>query len=142
MTYSDPTDPFPETIFGGLSTASVLLNWERYAMDPSFSGQVPVIPRDRASQPSWSIYDSDESLTVVSGPGEFPVNPPSSHAASEVVARPTSPPTVPIPVLAKYLTLETVELADTESQASGQVSAKSTSVTNNVRTVTKVSVSD
>jgi len=139
---SDPEDPFPETVMGGISIKQVLLDLERFSIDPSHGGQISVRPRDPFCSPAWSINDSSSSsLLVRQGPGENIVANyyDSRHGPfqPEEPPRPVAP-VVEVPELKKYVEFTTVTLTDTASQIAGPVAAKSTSEATNTRTVLKV----
>ena len=138
---SDPSDPLPPTVMGGVLIYDFLLELEKFSADPSHGGQFSVEPRAPGATVAWSVHDSSSTLPVHDGPGEHIV---SDHywfhgrvggPASEV----ESAPEVPTPVLSKYVEYEKVIIADSFSQVSGVRSDKSTGETVNVRTVIKVS---
>ena len=139
MAISDPTDPFPSSVLGGIPIEEILLGLERFSADPSFGGQIAVERRGDNYPLAWSMNDStDQSLTVHQGPG--------SDLLDRIVdsrVRPPVPvsepaPVVPVPVLSKYVAFRTVTIADTTSQARGVNSALTTTETLNTRTVIKV----
>ena len=135
MTVSDPHDPFPSTVFGGMAIGDYLLDLERFSSDPSFGGQIPTEPRDRYNVPAWSIHDeSTRSLTVNSCPPD--------GVAPEVVREPERvplpSPQVPVPLVSKYVDLVEVTLSDNIAQARGPASILSTSTTLETRKTFKV----
>lgn len=138
----DPENPFPETVLGGISIKDVLLDLERFSIDPSHGGQISVELRGPYCPPAWSVNDSSTaSLLVRDGPGENIVrNYYDSKYGSFKPEEPPKPepPVVPVPPLNKYVTFTEVTITDTISQVAGPVSDKSTSKTENVRQVFKV----
>ena len=138
----DPEDPFPETVLGAVSIKDVLLDLERFSIDPSHGGQISVELRDPYFPPAWSVNDSSSaSLLVRDGPGENIVRNyyDSKYGPFKPDEPPKpSPPVVPVPTLTKYVAFNEVTLADTISQVAGPTSDKSTSEAENVRQVFKV----
>ena len=137
VTISDPHDPFPSTVFGGVCIDEYLLDLERFSSDPSFGGQIPTEPRDRHVLPAWSVHDeSTKSLIVHSCPPDGIVV--DTVEEVESPAKITPPPQVPIPVTAKYVDLVEVIISDQSSQARGPASDLSTSTTLKTRRTYKV----
>ena len=135
---SDPADPLPPTVMGGVLIYDFLLELEKFSADPSHGGQFSVEPRAPGAAVAWSVHDSSTTLPVHEGPGEHIV---SDHYAnrSEGHAVEVEPsPEVPVPALSKYVEFEKVVIADSFSQASGVKSDKSVGETVNIRAVLKV----
>ena len=140
VTVSDPTDPFPVSVLGGMPIEDLLLGLERFSADPSHGGQIPIERRDVHEFRAWSVNDShDRSLVVHQGPGE--------DIVAQAIANRSPPrdpvrepaPVVPVPLLAKYVNFETITVADACSQACGVGSVKSKGeIEINTRTVVKV----
>ena len=141
VTSSDPSDPFPLSVFGGVGIEKYLNDLEQYACDPSFDGQIPVAPRDHLALPAWSVRDSSSrSLVVHEGPGENIVSDAiDRRVRHEEVLEPR--PIVPTPVLNKYVEMIEVEISESSAQAAGVRSDKSVSETGPAKKVFKVSCS-
>ena len=151
----DPSDPFPKTVFGGISIDDYLIDLERFSADPSFSGQIAVAPRDRYTLPAWSINDSSTPSLIVNE-SQVPEDIVATtldartdaviqdiiddvlHDAIQDALEPT--PTVPVPSLAKYVTLTEVELKDATSQACGVASPLSIGTSTEPRKIFKVNL--
>lgn len=111
---------------------------ERFSCDPSFSGQIPIAPREKYSLPAWSVNDSStRSLVVHEGPGENIVADAIDSRPRVVDSTPPAP-VVLVPTLSKYVTMVEVEISDSQCQAAGTVSDKSTGETFVSRKVYKV----
>ena len=136
---SDPSDPFPVSVLGGIPIQDLLLDLERFSADPSFGGQIAIERRGKDAFRAWSVHDmSDRSLTVHQGPGEDIV-----AQAIDKRSPPRDPvrepaPVVPVPVLAKYVNFTTVTLTDSSSQACGVGSERSTGESVSSRVAIKV----
>ena len=139
VTISDPSDPFPATVFGGVNIDAYLLDLERFSSDPSFGGQIPTKARDRDTLPAWSITDaSTHSLTVNSAPNNENIVSETIDARQAPSETHEPPPQVPIPTIAKYVDLVEVMVSDNSSQARGAASELSTSTTLKTRRTYKV----
>lgn len=137
---SDPADPLPPTVMGGVLIYDFLLELEKFSADPSHGGQFSVEPRAPGVAVAWSVHDSSSTLPVHEGPGESIV---SDHywfhgRVGGPVSEAAPSPDVPVPTLSKYVEYEKVVIADSSSQVSGSKSVKSTGETVNLRTVLKV----
>ena len=149
----DPSDPFPKTVFGGVSIDDYLIDLERFSADPSFSGQISVAPRDRYTLPAWSINDSSTPSLVVND-SQVPEDIVAAtlndrtdsviqdviddvlHDAIQNALEPA--PVVPVPPLAKYVNLTEVEVKDAISQACGVKSPLSIGTSTEPRKIYKV----
>ena len=135
----DPADPLPVSVLGGIPIEEILLDLERFSIDPSSGGQIAIERRSCIGTNAWSVHDStDQSLVVLPGPGEDMV-----ARAAERRAPPRDParepaPIVRVPTISKYIALKTVSLSDSISQARGVSSELTTNETLNTRTVHKV----
>ena len=138
VTSSDPSDPFPESVFGGIGIDKYLLELEQYSCDPSFGGQIPVAPREHFALPAWSVRDSSSrSLVVHEGPGENIVADAfDNRVRHEEILHPR--PIVDTPIPGKYLEMTEVEIAESSAQAAGVKSSKTTSETGPAKKVFKV----
>ena len=150
----DPTDPFPRTVFGGVSIDQYLLELERFSSDPTFAGQIAVAPRDRYTLPAWSVNDSSTPSLVVNE-SEIPedvvvatlnnrtndmiddVIDDVLHDAIQDALEPA--PVVPVPPIAKYVTLTEVEVQDSYVVACGVNSPLSIGTSSTPRKIYKVS---
>ena len=138
MTTSDPSDPFPTSVFGGVGIDQYLLDLERFSCDPSFGGQIPVAPRDHLMLPAWSVNDSSsKSLVVHEGPGENIVADAFRDRVRPVEVKHPRP-IVDTPLVSKYVELHEVEICETSAQIAGAHSNKSTSETSAPKKVFKV----
>ena len=141
VTVSDPTDPFPASVLGGIPIEELLLDLERFSADPSFGGQLAVERRGEAEQRAWSLHDSlDQSLVVHQGPGSDLLERTLENRVRPPIRVTEPAPIVPVPTLAKYVTIRTVTISDAESQVCGVNSDRSTGRSLNTRTVAKVSI--
>ena len=150
----DPTDPFPKTVFGGVSIDQYLLELERFSSDPTFAGQISVAPRDRYTLPAWSINDSSTPSLVVNE-SEVPEDVVAAtlnnrtndmiddvigdvlHDAMQDALEPA--PVVPVPLLSKYVTLTEVEVQDSYVVACGVNNPLSIGTSSAPRKIFKVS---
>ena len=131
-----------------------MLELERFSSDPSFAGQIAVAPRDRYTLPAWSVNGSSTPSLVVNE-SQIPedivaatLNNRTNDMIDDVVDKVLHDaiqdalepaPVVPVPPLAKYVTLTEVEVQDFSAQACGVASPLSKGVSMPVRKLFKVS---
>ena len=131
-----------------------LLELERFSSDPSYSGQISVAPRAKYVLPAWSVNGSSTPSLVVNE-SQVPENIVADtlnnrtndmiddviddvlHDAIQDALEPT--PDVPVPSVAKYVTLTEVEIQDFTAQACGAASALSKGTSTVPRKIFKVS---